>query len=56
MLINTLSFLAIGTPNGTPPFALLDDVSLQVPEPAATVFLAGMGALLAARLRRKRVA
>jgi len=50
-----LSFLAQGTPNGEPPTALLDGVSLNyVPEPGAwalmLVGLAGLGA--AARLRR----
>ncbi len=51
-----LSFLAIGTPDGVPPFLLLDGVSVSdVPEPAtwALVFLsfAGIGAL---RRRLKR--
>ena len=48
----TLSFLATGTPNGQPPFSLLDGVTLtQVPEPASwAVLLAGCGlAGLAAR-------
>ncbi|HTB10454.1 MAG TPA: PEP-CTERM sorting domain-containing protein [Bryobacteraceae bacterium] len=52
-----LSFLAVGTPNGEPPFSLLDGVSLQaVPEPA-TCALIGLGLLavpLAAAIRRKR--
>lgn len=52
-----LSFLAIGTPNGEPPFSLLDGVSLEaVPEPA-TFALIGLGLMaipLAGRLRRKR--
>jgi len=40
-----LSFLAAGTPNGLPPFALLDGVSMTpVPEPTTTV--AGASALL----------
>lgn len=51
-----LSFLAGGTPNGEPPFALLDGVNLyETPEPA-TFALIGLGLLacpLAARLRRK---
>jgi hypothetical protein len=35
-----LSFLAVGTPTGTPPFSLLDGVSMNdvsVPEPTAIV-------------------
>jgi hypothetical protein len=52
---DTLSFLAIGTPSGLPPFVLLDGVSLTaVPEPATLSLLAiglvGVGAL---RLRRR---
>ena len=36
-----LSFLAIGTPNGEPPFSLLDGVSAtEVPEPASLAMLA----------------
>ncbi len=35
-----LSFLAIGTPNGEPPFSLLDGVSaVAVPEPASLVLM-----------------
>ncbi len=50
-----LSFLARGTPNGEPPFSVLDGVSLNaVPEPATwammLVGVAGMGAI--ARRRR----
>ena len=54
----TLSFLALGTPNGVPPFALLDGVSMQatpvpVPEPSTwAVILTGMIGLCAARRRR----
>jgi hypothetical protein len=52
-----LSFLAVGTPTGEPPFSLLDGVSLeQTPEPA-TLGLIGLGLLafpLAARLRKRR--
>lgn len=50
-----LSFLSTGTPNGLPPVALLDGVSLQaVPEPAAlTVFGLGLIGLGVARLRRR---
>ena len=41
----TLSFLAVGTPGGQPPFSLLDGVSaVQVPEPASwAVLLVGTG-------------
>jgi len=54
----TLSFLAVGTPNGEPPFSLLDGVSLTqtTPEPA-TYALIGLGLLgipLAAKLMKKR--
>jgi hypothetical protein len=50
-----LSFLSLGTPNGLPPMALLDGVSLtDVPEPA-TLSLFGMGVLgLTAAIRRAR--
>lgn len=52
-----LSFLAVGTPVGEPPFALLDGVSLQqTPEPGTEALL-GLGLLaipLAARLLKKR--
>jgi hypothetical protein len=41
-----LSFLAIGTPTGEPPFSLLDGVSLQaVPEPSSWIFLVGVALL-----------
>jgi hypothetical protein len=41
-----LSFLAIGTPDGEPPFSLLDGVSLQaVPEPSSWIFLVGVALL-----------
>ncbi len=52
----TLSFLAVGTPNGAPPISFLDGVSMTaVPEPAS---LASMGTGLLAlgvvlRLRRR---
>lgn len=54
-----LSFLAVGTPAGVPPFSLLDGVSIaQVPEPTSLamlgIFLGGAG--LAARRRRRRLA
>jgi hypothetical protein len=51
----TLSFTAIGTPSGVPPFALLDGVSLTVPEPASWVLMVSSLTLLIcyARWRRK---
>jgi hypothetical protein len=52
-----LSFLAVGTPAGVPPFSLLDGVSLTVatPEPSywATIALA-IGSVILARRQRKR--
>jgi hypothetical protein len=50
-----LSFLAVGTPGGEPPFTLLSDISVPVPEPAAwTLMIAGFGGLgLALRNRRR---
>ena len=46
-----LSFLSVGTPDGLPPFALLDGVSLKaVPEPSAAL----LGALGALALLRRR--
>lgn len=50
-----LSFLSIGTPDGQPPIALLDNVSLQaVPEPATwALFIVGFG-LVGAAARRRR--
>lgn len=54
-----LSFLAQGTPNGEPPFSLLDGVSVHTnvtPEPSSLVFLltgaTGIGGLLRRRLSR----
>jgi PEP-CTERM motif len=42
---DVLSFLAVGTPSGVPPFSLLADVSVNsVPEPTAVVLL-GLGVL-----------
>jgi hypothetical protein len=51
-----LSFLAIGTPAGVPPFALLDGVSLTAatPEPGSlTLMLAGLGLVGLGVLRSK---
>ena len=50
----TLSFLSQGGPGGAPPIALLDSVSLTVPEPASWgLMLVGFGAMgFAARRRR----
>ena len=48
-----LSFLSVGTPNGLPPVALLDGVSLtEVPEPG-TIALLGAGMLAVGALRRR---
>jgi hypothetical protein len=51
-----LSFLAIGTPSGEPPFSLLDGVSaFEVPEPATWAMLgAGMLGLCFAASRARR--
>jgi len=56
-----LSFLAIGTPNGEPPFSLLDGVSMNVvtPEPATlplllTGLMGGLGALRSRKLLKSR--
>jgi len=52
----TLSFLSIGTPNGLPPMALLDNVSLTVPEPATwAMMLIGFGGIGAMIRRRRQV-
>jgi hypothetical protein len=53
-----LSFLAVGTPAGVPPFSLLDGVSMSaaVPEPGTwTLMLAALGMLgMAARRRQSQ--
>ena len=53
-----LNFLSVGTPNGLPPIAVLDGVSLTVPEPAMWgLMVVGFGGLgLALRRRRALVA
>jgi len=51
-----LSFLAVGTPSGVPPFALLDGVSLNantVPEPESYTLL-GIGLLGILSVRRQQ--
>jgi hypothetical protein len=52
-----LSFLAVGTPDGVPPFALLDGVSMNaVPEPATwAMMILGIGGI-GALARRRRAA
>lgn len=56
----SVAFMAAGAPGGTPPFSLLDSVTLSaVPEPAGWVVLAsGLAALGFVRLRtnRRRIA
>jgi len=50
-----LKFVAVGTPNGLPPFVLLDGVSIAVavPEPASFALI-GLGLLALPALRRLR--
>jgi hypothetical protein len=52
---DVLSFLAIGTPSGVPPFALLDGVSMvAAPEPASLPLLATMVVGFAVVVVRRR--
>ena len=53
---DTLSFLAVGGPNGLPPFSLLDGVTVtQLPEPAALPLVGlGLAAIPVVRKLRKR--
>jgi PEP-CTERM motif len=53
----TLAFVAVGTPNGQPPFTLLDGVSLTAtPEPSSLAFLAtgllGVGGMVRRRFMK----
>ena len=51
-----LSFLANGTPNGVPPFALLDGVSMIAtpePSPLVSLFVGGLGLAVIIRLRAR---
>ena len=51
----TLSLLAFGTPNGQPPFALLDNVQLSVPEPTTwAMMLIGFGVIGGVMRTRRR--
>jgi hypothetical protein len=48
-----LSFLATGTPSGQPPFALLANVAVNVPEPASVLLmLSGLAGLVCLARRR----
>ena len=53
---DVLSFLAVGTPAGVPPFSLLDSVSMMAaPEPSTwAMMLIGFGGLGFAAYRRRR--
>jgi hypothetical protein len=49
-----LSFLAVGTPNGVPPFTLLDGVSLTATPEPAYAGLIGIGLLILGAVRRRQ--
>ncbi|WP_255602155.1 PEPxxWA-CTERM sorting domain-containing protein [Polymorphobacter megasporae] len=49
-----LSFLALGTPEGKPPFSLLDGVSGTVPEPATWAMMIGGLGLVGGAMRAGR--
>lgn len=55
----TLSFLAYGTPSGEPPFALLTDVSMIVPEPSSVVAMfigmLGLAAMVGFRIKSMKL-
>ena len=52
-----LSFLAIGTPSGVPPFSLLDGVTIsEIPEPTSLALVAAGGAVAGLVSRRRRTA
>ena len=55
---NVLSFLAHGTPEGVPPFSLIDGVSVQaVPEPETwALMIGGLGAVGMLLSRRRQLA
>jgi hypothetical protein len=50
----TLTFLAVGTPNGDPPVVLLADVGMSLPEPGSLAMIGtGVLVILAARRRAR---
>jgi hypothetical protein len=53
-----LSFMAVGTPTGEPPFLLLDGVDAEVPEPSSVLLIASVAVAGAGlrKLRRRAVA
>ena len=50
---DVLSFVALGTPTGVPPFALLSDITIEVPEPGSLALLAGTAGLILGYRRRR---